>query len=96
MPALAAPVIGALTAETASEVWDLWVLARPSVREVVVYLLGAGPAAFVWTVSEFSQPVIAFLYDPLLHLVRHTPLEGILAEYQVWWADLARRFTEKP
>ena len=70
-------------------------MARPSFGGVIVYLLGAGPAAFLWTVSEFTHPVVGILYDPLLHLVRSTPLEYLLAEYQVLWADLALRFTEE-
>ena len=62
----------------------------------ILCLLGSGPAAYLWTVSENSHTPINILYDPLLHTVRGTPMEDIVAGYQVWWADLARSHTTLP
>jgi hypothetical protein len=62
----------------------------------ILYLLGAGPAAYLWTVAESSHAPIEFFYDPLLHTVRDTRMEDVLAAYQVWWADLARTHTNLP
>jgi hypothetical protein len=39
----------------------------------LLYILGAGPASYIWAVSEKSHSVIGALYDPLLWKVRGTP-----------------------
>ena len=59
---------------------------------VGLYVLGAGPAIYIYVKFPRSMPFVLELYEPLFWEVSQTPLAGLFESYVIWWQNLARPY----
>ena len=59
---------------------------------LLLYVVGYGPANYVYQRFPNSRNLITAIYDPLEAATDKTPLERPLNQYMGWWLDIADVF----